>query len=241
MLARFVDSLVSIIYPKVCLSCKTKIRNPSLDSLVCGSCLNKIKKNIPPFCVSCGRHLEKKEIHKNICPSCRKTNLHFDRAFSPCVYTGPIKELIHAFKYKNKEHLGEPLSKIMIEYIKEYNLPMEYLDFIVPIPLSKAKLREREFNQAHILGKHIAEEFKKDLLNDALLRHRHTKTQTGLEPFERFTNVRGSFSVAQHINLSGKNLLIIDDVLTTGATASEAAHALKNAGANIVFVLTLAN
>jgi len=167
--------------------------------------------------------------------------LHFNRAFSPCVYEGAIKNLIHEFKYKGKDHLGRPLSKLMTDFIKEYNLATDCLDFIVPIPLHKTRLREREFNQAEILAKHIAEEFKKDLLSDCLIRHRHTKTQTDLENNQRLLNVKGSFSVNRGRDLKGKNVLLVDDVLTTGATSSEAANVLRSAGADIVFVLTLAN
>jgi ComF family protein len=241
MLRRLINGLVDIVYPKTCLACKNKIESAAIDNLVCAQCWAKIKRNTPPFCHSCGRHLEKSDFVKNICPCCLKSRLHFDRAFSPCAYTGVIKELIHAFKYNNRDYLGLPLSRLMIEFIREYNLPMGYLDFIVPIPLHKTRLREREFNQAQILAKFIAAEFKKEVLSDALLRLRHTKTQTELETQERLLNVKGSFSVNNNREIKGKNILLVDDVLTTGATSSEAAHTLKDAGTNIVFVLTLAN
>lgn len=211
------------------------------EDLICKECYKEIEINLPPFCFACGRHLEKNNLNKNICPACVRNRLHFDRAFSPCVYEGVTKKLIHEFKYKGKDNLGEPLSKIMINFIKEYSLPINYLDFIIPMPLYKTRLREREFNQAEILSIHIAKEFKKDLVNDVLLRHRQTKTQTELKNKERFLNVAGSFSVNNRLNLKEKNLLLVDDVLTTGATSSEASLALKNAGAQTVFVLTLAN
>ena len=129
----------------------------------------------------------------------------------------------------------------MINFIKEYSLPVNYLDFIIPMPLHKTKLREREFNQAEILSMHIAKEFNKDSISNILLRHRQTKTQTELKNKDRFLNVANSFSVDSRSDLKGKNILLIDDVLTTGATSSEAALALKKAGAQTVFVLTLAN
>ncbi len=241
MLRRFIRGITDIVYPKVCLSCKRKLGEPATDDYICGSCRLRIKRNLPPFCHSCGRHLEKNNRHKNICPACLKNKFHFDRAYSPCLYEGVIKELIHEFKYKGKDHLSKPLGKIMIEFIKEYDLPIDYLDLIIPVPLHKTKLREREFNQAEILSKHIASEFNKELALNALIRMRLTKTQTELPLSLRFANACGSFSVAKENNLKGKNVLIVDDVLTTGATSSEAALAVKQAGANIVFVLTLAN
>lgn len=239
--SNMISALVDIAYPRKCLVCKEKLHISSQDEPVCAKCLNNIKRNIPPFCSSCGRRLKKTNLIKNICPHCLKSRLHFDRAFSPFTYEGTIKRLIHEFKYKGKDYLGPYLSAMMVEFIKEYDLPINYMDFIIPIPLHKTKLREREFNQAQVLAEFIAKEFKKDVLRDVLKRHRYTKTQTDLEINKRLENVKGSFLVAAPQIIEGKNLLIIDDVLTTGATSSEAAAALKEAGANIVFVLTLAH
>lgn len=234
------NDLVETIFPNSCLACKHKIY-PSSQEQICHACLLKIEKNLPPFCHSCGRRLVNPIPAKNLCPHCLKRNLHFDRAFSPCVYDGVIKELIHEFKYRGKDYLGKPLSRLMIDFIKEYSLPMDYIDFVIPVPLYKTKLREREFNQAEILAELIAKEFKKDMPKDLLVRHRHTKTQADLDIPKRILNVQNSFSVARSQGLEGKNLLLVDDVLTTGATSSEAARALKKEGASIVFVLTLAN
>ena len=239
MLRRLLRGLRDIAYPNTCLACKVKLNEK--EGLLCKRCRAQIKMNLPPFCVSCGRHLEKNGLNKNTCSQCVRKRPHFDRAFSPCVYDGITKKLIHEFKYNGKDNLAVPLSKIMINFIREYNLPLSYLDLIIPMPLHKTRLREREFNQAEVLGRHIVEEFKKDLTTGVLLRHRLTKTQTELKNSERALNVIGSFSVDKNADLKGRNLLLIDDVLTTGATSSEAALTLKNAGAQAVFVLTLAN
>ena len=241
MLRRFFRGLADIVYPKTCPGCKNTIDKQTADKFICTSCQAKIKINRPPFCQKCGRHLETLNLKINICPGCLKSKLNFDRAFSPCIYEGVIKELIHEFKYKGKEHLYKPLSKIMIDFIKEYRLPIEYLDLIIPMPLHKTRLREREFNQAEALSKPIASEFNKTLASSLLIRHRLSRTQTELPTHKRFENVANSFSVTKNNDLINKNLLIIDDVFTTGATSSEAALALKEAGANKVLILTLAN
>ena len=241
MFGRLINGLIDLVYPKKCLACKNKITALSVDNLICGACWEEIERNVPPFCYSCGRHLGKENLTKSICSTCLKKKLHFNRAFSPCIYTGIIKDLIHEFKYNNKDYLGPPLSRLMIDFIKEYNLPMQYIDLLVPIPLHKTRLRQREFNQAEVLSKYIAKEFQKDLSNEVLRRNRPTKTQTELELKERLLNVKDSFTVTKPEEIKDKNILLVDDVLTTGATSSEAALALKKAGANIVFVLTLAN
>jgi ComF family protein len=170
-----------------------------------------------------------------------KSKFYFDRAFSPCVYTGTIKKLIHEFKYSGKDYLGETLARLMNEFIRDYRLPIEYLDFIVPVPLHKSRMREREFNQAQVLSEQVAKKFDKVVLADVLIRNRPTRTQTDLAFEERQKNVERSFTVKSPGLIKGSNLLLIDDVLTTGATSSQAAKALKDSGARIVLVMTLAN
>lgn len=241
MLKRFFYGLVDILWPKNCLICKKIIGNASVDDVVCLECWSKVKRNSPPFCHFCGRHLEKKNLSKGLCPSCIRKQPYFDRAFSPCQYDGVIKELIHAFKYKGKDYLGQTLSRLMLEFIHEYSIPMDLIDCIIPVPLHKTRLREREFNQAYILSKCIAKQFNKKILPDKLLRLRYTRPQVELLPRQRLENVRESFYAHEQSSLKSKNILLVDDVLTTGQTASWAAYALKRAGANIVFVLTIAN
>ncbi len=241
MLRGLINGLVDIVYPKTCVVCKNRLGDtPAVDELVCAGCWSKIKRNLPPFCHSCGRHLEASKFIKNICPGCLRKQPHFDRAFSPCAYEGVIKVLIREFKYKNKDYLGRALGGLMADFIKEYDLPMDCLDLIIPIPLYAARLREREFNQAEVLSRHIAGEFNATVLSGNLTRWRDTKTQTGLDIEERLSNVKGSFMLKNSEAIKGKNILLVDDVLTTMATCSEAAGALKEAGAHIVYVLSLA-
>jgi len=234
--------LVDIVYPATCLICKTRLKGkPAVDTVICMHCWKRINKNVPPFCSRCGRHLEKRDLAKNICPRCIRSSLHFDRAFSACNYEGVTKELIHAFKYKGKQHLGLTLSRLMSQFIDEYNVPIDFVDAIVPVPLHNSRLREREFNQAHLLSRHIGERYKKEVASSVLIRHRPTPPQAELEEHRRLMNVKGSFSVSRDASVQGKTILLIDDVLTTGATCSEAAYALKSSGAHIVFVMTLAH
>ncbi len=242
MLIRLIRGLTNLIWPKTCVICKTSLEGACIDDTVCIECWSKVKRNLPPFCHFCGRHLEKRNLAKGVCPGCIRKQPYFDRAFSPCQYDGVVKELIHAFKYKGKDYLGNTLSKLMLEFIKEYSLPIDLVDAVIPVPLHKTKLREREFNQAHILSKCIAAEFNKKVLHKQLVRPRYTRPQVGLLPNQRIDNVKESFGTTKDDSpVKNKNILLIDDVLTTGQTASWAAYALKRAGANIVFVLTVAN
>ncbi|MCM8796571.1 MAG: ComF family protein [Candidatus Omnitrophica bacterium] len=241
MLKRFLLAIRDIVYPKICLACKEKTDKRAVDNLICSRCWQEIKRNTPPFCYSCGRTLKGKHMRKNICANCVKQSFYFDRAFSPCVYTDIIQELIHQFKYKGKDYLARPLSRMMIDFIREFHIPIEYMDYVMPMPLHSSRLRWREFNQAEMLGRYIAEEFNKPLLSDLLVRRYPTLAQAELMPQKRISNVKGCFKVKDKTLVNGKKILLVDDVLTTGATSSEAAFTLKDAGANIVFLMTLAS
>jgi ComF family protein len=241
MLRGLFKGLKDLIYPNCCLVCKNRIPPLEQQELICSGCWEKIEKNLPPFCASCGRHLTPEAIKKNACPNCSKIDYFFDRAFSPCAYTGTVKKLIHEFKYSGKDYLGKPLGKLMQTFIQDYQLPIEYLDFLIPVPLHKSRQREREFNQAEILSREIARKFDKQVLTDTLIRVKPTKTQTELTFRERCQNVGGSFLVAKPELIKDTNLLLIDDVLTTGATSNEAARCLKESGAKKVLLLTLAS
>ena len=177
MLRGLLKGLKDLFYPNYCLVCKNRISLVDQPQSVCVDCWDKIDKNLPPFCSRCGRHLDTDALRKNTCLNCSKSNYHFDRAFSPCTYTGAVKKLLHEFKYSGKDYLGKPLGKLMQTFIRDYQLPIAYLDFLIPIPLHKSRQREREFNQAEVLSLCIASEFKKELANNILLRHRQTKTR----------------------------------------------------------------
>lgn len=241
MFKGLLEGLLELISPRTCASCKKRIdAQASIEGLVCLECWDKIKRNTPPFCHCCGRHLDRKKTTSNICPACQRAPSYFDRALSPCVYEGALKTLIHEFKYKNKDYLGPALARLLIDFVKEYDIPMDVFDMVVPMPLSAARLREREFNQSEILSECLAKEFHKTSCQ-ALRRMRYSRPQAELKMEERISNVKADFSAQDNTDLKGKNIILVDDVLTTTATSSEAAKTLKSAGANIVFVLTLAN
>lgn len=238
----FFRALRDLLFPARCASCKERLELRSATSdCICAPCWARIKRNLPPFCSRCGIHLEKHWMTAKVCPSCTRAQLHFDRAMSPCLYEGTLKNLIHSFKYGRKDYLGKPLSSMMISFVKEYSFPMEYIDAIIPIPLHPARQREREFNQAERLADPVAREFTKPLLAAALARIRPTQTQTSLKPSQRFSNVNGCFTLTDAAAVKDKNILLVDDVFTTGATLSEAARTLKRAGSGLVFALTLAH
>ncbi|RJO65346.1 MAG: ComF family protein [Candidatus Omnitrophota bacterium] len=241
MFARLGKGLKDILYPPTCIACRKRLPEDNADAPVCRQCYSAIKKNLPPFCYRCGRQLDIRRSVKNLCAECIRKTLHFDRALSPCKYEGVMKELIHAFKYRGKDYLGKDLGELMVDFIKEYGFDMKPIDLIMPIPLYRSKIREREFNQAQVLGDFVAKAFNKESICDGLIRHRQTRPQAELQGQARMQNIKGCFSLTSADLVKERNILLIDDVLTTGATASEAAAVLKKAGAHTIFVMTLAN
>ncbi|MBF0484492.1 MAG: ComF family protein [Candidatus Omnitrophica bacterium] len=128
----------------------------------------------------------------------------------------------------------------MTTFLERHNLDIKQFELIIPIPLHPAKMRERGFNQSQILGQMISEKYQIPICNTAIIRTRNTQTQTNFDQKERWTNIQGAFRIKHSEVIKLKNILIIDDLLTTGATVSEAAKTLKQAGAATVGVLTLA-
>ncbi|OGX31935.1 MAG: hypothetical protein A3G37_01530 [Omnitrophica WOR_2 bacterium RIFCSPLOWO2_12_FULL_46_30] len=242
MLKRILPALEEIIYPRYCLLCHIRIAlENQLRGVICRDCIEKIKPNRPPFCRKCGRKILKFEAPENVCAECSKTQFCFERAWASCTYEGVIKEMVHNLKYGNKIMLAKVLSQMMIDFVSDYHLPLEACDCAIAIPLSPRKLREREFNQAEALADNLCAHIGLKLLKNNLKRIRDTRSQTELEKSRRWQNMQGAFALREPGAVQGKTILLIDDVLTTGATASEAARALKNAGAAGVYVLTLAN
>jgi len=235
------NRLLNIIYPKICIVCHNPLEINAIDNLLCLDCWMRIKKNTPPLCTICGRQIRVIQITKSVCPNCQRQSFSFDRAFSPCVYEGIVRELIHKFKYQNKDHINSLLARLLIEFIYQYRIALNLFDLVIPIPLHRIRLREREFNQAELIARRIAEEFSLAFSPSNLWRRHHRQAQMELKEEERWENIKGCFALYNPEEVKGKNIILVDDVFTTGATCSEAASILKSAGAVSVFVLTLAN
>ena len=238
MFKNYFDALLDIVFPLNCFICRKHLNRQTREP-ICPDCLQLIEKNLPPFCAKCGGNLKEPEMEAGVCLSCRKKTYHFKRAWSATLYRGVMEELIHMFKYRNKSQLAKPLSRIMLDFIGRYNLALKGFDILVPVPLHSCKLREREFNQAHLLAQNISLSLKIPLSEGNLQRRRPTKPQSGLKPQNRRENVADAFALRNPAEFKDKRVLIIDDLFTTGATCSEVARVLNAAQANSVYALTL--
>jgi len=228
--------LLDFLYPLHCTLCGVKV-SPERGEL-CEPCLDAFPQNEPPFCPFCGEgRLSRPD--PVVCLSCFGRPFVFDRAWSAILYEGAARDCLHHFKYRERALLSKPLGGLLIQFAGGH-LPMESFDALLPVPLSRRREMERGYNQSFLLARGLTEAFHLPLLKKCLIRRRDTPSQITLSKEERFRNVKGAFLVRRTSPLGGKRLLLVDDILTTGATANACAAALKEAGAASVSVLTLA-
>ena len=230
--------LVNLIYPLYCQTCRLKLE-PTNTRYLCKSCWNKISKNQPPFCIKCGKVLPGSVAAEHLCEDCSKKSYVFTRAWSTGLYRGILKKCIHLLKYNKKVFMAAPLGKLMIEFM-EHHLNIGNIDLIVPVPLHPVRLREREFNQSALLAEQISRKFDIPLSSNNLVRIRPTRSQTGLSGEERRQNTRAAFGIKNSSLFLEKQVLLVDDVFTTGSTVNECSNTLLQAGIDSIYVLTLA-
>lgn len=237
VLTALFDGLCDLLFPHICLLCQKHLAIPDKKIVLCSHCLQSLQRNRPPFCRKCSRPLEKP--FNNLCPTCRRFSFDFNAAWAACLYNEPVRQLIHLYKYDHKTVLRHHFFSILFSFITSYRLPLNHA-LVVPVPLHAARLRERGYNQAQLLAQLISRQYRIPMCINNLVRIRNTESQSILSQKERWTNIQHAFRIKRPIELKDKKILLIDDLLTTGATASEAAKTLKEAGARRVDVLTIA-
>jgi competence protein ComFC len=238
---------LDLVYPQHCAICKKYLKREEKD--VCEACWNSLVTLPNPFCPYCKSFFESGEIGCGFCGVTGKTMVENptkggeDHKVSMVRSLGRFddyyKELIHRFKYGKKIPLGKRLAQRLGETI---NSDPRFLksDFLIPVPLHKSRYRERGFNQSEIVAEGISKIAGLPLLKNALIRKKNTKDQTNLSFQQREENVRGAFVVTQPEIMNGKRIILVDDVITTGATLSECARMLKQAGAEKILGMTIA-
>jgi len=238
--------LLNLLYPPACLLCHTRLPVPPAHAgaptprpaLFCDACVSAMPRNGAPVCTRCGLELPGAFDAIVQCAACRSSPPAFEMARSLWRYEGPMQQAIQQFKYHRRWRIGQWLAQEMARFAQA-TLPLEEVAVILPVPMHWLKQRVKGYNPAEHLALTVARSLQKPAMPGALRRVRWTATQTRLRWHERFRNVRQAF-LARERAVRDRTVLLIDDVLTSGATASACALACQAAGARCVLVLTAA-
>jgi len=270
MLKILIRTLKAFLYPDKCLSCGSvfqtnphdlpaqnvnknrkglspllfqKITSPYL----CPSCNTGYTPVESPYCIKCGTMFKSSGGENHACEKCIRKPPEFEAARAAGIYDRSLMVLIHSLKYKKDMQVAKPLGQILFNALTRF-FSEKKIDFAVPVPLHPRRFRTRGFNQAYLLMHKWPDIAKSEfpcladfhINRDLIERSRNTKSQTGLDRKKRLSNIKGAFHLKDPSKIIGKSILIVDDVMTTGATVNECAKVLMKGGAKEVNVLTLA-
>lgn len=230
--------LLDLVFPMACVGCG---RAPEPGRNLCWECSRTIRfQSSEGFCPRCGREYPGMD-GATLCGACTRHPPAYDLARSAAHFGGVVRELVHGLKYHAAEHLVPDMADLLEAAVARHYAG-ERIDFVCPVPLHGSRRRKRGFNQAALLADELARRLGVEAFPRALRRIRDTPTQTHLGADERRRNVRGAFEPNPLFEgwFAGRTALLVDDVMTTGATLSEAALALRRAGAARILALTVA-
>lgn len=222
---RAADRLLDWLFPRRCIGCGGE------GDFLCARCAAALPALHPPLCPRCGFPLAS----CTLCPDCSHLPLAIDGIRSPYLHKGLARELVHSLKYDHFKALAGPAARLMARYFEAHPLPA---DLLIAVPIHSKRLRRRGYNQADLMARKLSRFIGVPIVGEGVLvRIRDTDSQVGLGAQARRHNVAGAFACRQGV-LTGKRILLIDDVCTTGATLSACAVALKEAGAVSVWGFT---
>lgn len=231
------------VFPPRCAGCRTWN-----EHIFCASCQNDLQPITTPWCFCCGKPFDKSAqvLPQSLCADCRDNRYHAAPSLTarraPLEYSGPIREAIHALKYRGKTALAKPLAELLWEYCANVPQTLETVDLIVPVPLHPFRRWRRGYNQSMLLAQELSRLAQRPMA-EVLMRTRHTQPQIELGTAQRAANVSGAFALDERTwptYSAIQSALLLDDVATTGSTLNECARVLKKAGVPTVYALTIA-
>ena len=237
LILSFLKKLIQFFFPERCVGCGELLKEDT--PLFCNNCFLTLKAINPPFCYKCGYPFPGYVKVSHLCGECIKEKRYFDFARSCFSYEGLIREAIQKFKFNGKVFIGLKFADIMFSRTSYFFEKRDW-DLIIPVPVHINKLRKREFNQAQVLASKIAFYLGIPYLRYLLIKKINNPSQFSLKREDRIKNVKGVFDIVHPKKIKEKKLLLIDDVMTTGATVNECAKILKRYGAKRVDVFTIA-
>jgi ComF family protein len=236
---RFVrETILDVAFPPACVGCSAEIDAGHADareSLICADCLEQLAILAGPTCPRCGARAHPSAATHGKCGACSGVKLWFDEAIALGEYDGLLRQWLLRMKHGQGDLLSLAVARLIWQHRRE-RLIVRRPDVVVPVPMHWRRRWSRGTNSPAVMAEVLADRFGVPLAAGLLRRLRHTPPQSSLPPSERRANVRGVFKVRTGYHLEKANVLLVDDILTTGATCSEAARALKRAGAAKVIV-----
>lgn len=225
LLSRIVEPLLDLVFPPSCVACNRE------GAFVCTDCEANLPRLEPPYCRKCSDPGP-----RSLCEWCRSTNQPFDGITAPYRWSGAVPQMVYALKYRGVRASAPRLAELMASHLSARSISS---DIIVPVPLHRRRERERGYNQSELLAKGIANQTGIPIATDVLTRTRNTRPQVTMQnPDERRENITGAFECVGDV--AGKHVLLIDDVVTTGATIAACSTPLRAAGAMSILALSLA-
>ena len=227
---------MNVVLPAHCGACDVAVDTPGR---LCADCWSEVAFISPPFCACCGTPFEVEADTQALCAACLRAPPTYRRARAAVLYKNVGRDLVLALKMADRTWIAPALGEWMARAGQQL---LQDADLIAPVPLYRWRLIARRFNQSALLGAMLSRDCTAAWMPDLLVRARATKSQARLSASERRKNVRGAFRLRKrHTSIvDGKSVLLVDDVITTGATVDACVRALKSGGAKSVDVLTLA-
>lgn len=230
-----IEAVLGLLFPDRCVLCD----NPGdlwLGGL-CPSCRESFVPIRDPWCMKCGKQLLSKE--EAYCGDCRRKDHAYERGISLCVYNEPVRRSIYRLKYRERQRYarfyGRAMAKCLTRQIGGFEA-----DLIVPVPLHENRLKVRGYNQAALIARALGEAVGIPVREDVIRRGKDTKALKLLQPDERREQLKSAFNITSN-SVKLNNVLVVDDIYTTGATMNEIARQLKSAGAKKVYFITIAS
>lgn len=229
-----------VLWPRTCFVCDRSIDAAAPDGCVCVACREVLTTDDSDYCPRCASTVGPYTDLTEGCPRCRGVTFRFDRVVRLGPYDGLLREAVLRLKHENGEPLAEELGG-KLAAVRGAAIGLSSIDVVVPVPLHWRKRWRRGYNQSAAVARGVTDTTGLVCRSRWLVRTRDTLSQTVQTPAKRWENMRGAFRVTRGADVRGTRILLVDDVLTTGATASAAAGALQEAGAAQVVVAVLAH
>lgn len=234
-----IKRLFDFIYPKRCPICDDIVIPKGC--MVCDSCKDILRPLASPLCYKCGRQII--SASSEYCDTCSNYNFSFERAFSLWPYTNTVKSSLSNFKYKGRREFAEYYADKLYEHFSLLTSKLN-ITAIIPVPIHCERLKSRGYNQADLISNILSKKMDLPNISDYLIRSKNTIAQKNLDPLSRRKNLKNAFEINKNSHYYGihlRNILLIDDIYTTGSTADACSTILKENGTEKVYVLCVAS